>query len=81
MKQFGKNASLCCIDLLCVMAAGASNEPMECICFSKDTGKTTSPTGHWEVQTFAHNKDWLVCPIFWLAMWFVPKYEAAGWKV
>ena len=54
---------------------------METICFSKDTGKTTSPTGHWEVQTFAHNKDWLICPLFWLALWFVVKYEAPGWKV
>ena len=53
---------------------------METICFSKDTGKTTSPTGHWEVQTFAHNKDWLICPLFWLALWFVVKYEAPGWK-
>lgn len=54
---------------------------MQCICFSKDTGKTTSPTGHWEVQTFAHTKDWLVSPLFWAAMWFVVRYEAPGWKV
>ena len=54
---------------------------METICFSKDTGKTTSPTGHWEVQTFAHHKDWLISPLFWLALWFVVKYEAPRWKV
>lgn len=54
---------------------------MQCICFSKDTGKSTSPTGHWEVQTFAHTKDWLVSPLLWLAMWFVVRYEAPGWKM
>jgi len=32
---------------------GASRSVMECICASKDSGKTTSPTGHWEVQTYS----------------------------
>ncbi|KAL0018353.1 hypothetical protein WJX79_006177, partial [Trebouxia sp. C0005] len=58
----------------------ASKDSMECICASKDTGKTTSPTGHWEVQTFTHHKDWLISPIFWFAMWLVARYEAPGWK-
>ncbi|DBB16111.1 hypothetical protein WJX82_004381 [Trebouxia sp. C0006] len=59
---------------------GASQSVMECICASKDSGKTTSPTGHWEVQTYTHHKEWLLCPIFWLALWMVVKYEAPGWK-
>jgi len=60
---------------------GASRSVMECICASKDSGKPTSPTGHWEVQTYTHHKEWLLCPIFWLALWMVVKYEAPGWKV
>ncbi len=63
------------------VAADASKDSMECICFSKDTGKTASPTGHWEVQTFTHHKDWLISPIFWFAMWLVARHEAPGWKV
>ncbi|DBA92374.1 TPA: hypothetical protein ACH3X1_015779 [Trebouxia sp. C0004] len=59
---------------------GASRSVMECIYASKDSGKTTSPTGHWEVQTYTHHKEWLLCPIFWLALWMVVKYESPGWK-
>ena len=60
---------------------GASRKVLECICASNDSGKTTSPTGHWEVQMYTHHKEWLLCPIFWLVLWMVVKYEAPGWKV
>ena len=46
-----------------LLAFHPSKDSMECICVSKDTGKTTSPAGHWEVQNFTHRKDWLISPI------------------
>ncbi len=63
------------------VATDASKYSMKCICASKDTGKTMSLTGHWEVQTFTHHKDWLISPLFWFVMWLVARYEPPSWKV
>ena len=54
---------------------------MEVLCFSKDSGKTVSPTGNWETPMFTHHRDWLICPIFWYGLWCLVKYHAPGWEV
>lgn len=54
---------------------------MPCVSFSKDSGKTTAPSGTWEAQVFAPHADYMVCPVTWLALWLVTKHEAPGWKV
>ena len=64
-----------------ILIVDGSTEPMECLSFSKDSGKATSPAGTWEMQVFALNKDYRICPVTWFAMWLVTKHEAPGWKV
>ena len=61
--------------------ADGSMETMECLFFSNDSGKATAPSGTWEMQVFALNKDYRICPVTWFAMWTVTKHEAPGWKV
>ncbi|KAL0024452.1 hypothetical protein WJX77_005400 [Trebouxia sp. C0004] len=58
----------------------ASTESMYCVSCSKDSGKSTSPSGTWEMQVFALNKDYRLCAVAWLALWMVIKHEAPGWK-
>ncbi len=67
-------------DMPCAMT-DASTESMYCVSCSKDSGKSTSPSGTWEMQVFALNKDYRLCTVTWLALWMVIKHEAPGWKV
>lgn len=63
------------------VASDGSTEVMRCVSFSKDSGKTASPSGCWEAQVFALNRDYRVCAVTWLTLWLVTKHEAPGWKV
>ncbi len=67
-------------DMPCAMT-DASTESMYCVSCSKDSGKSTSPSGTWEMQVFALNKDYRLCAVTWLALWMVSKHEAPEWKV
>ena len=46
------------IDNMPYAMTDASTESMYCVSCSKDSGKSTSPSGTWEMQVFALNKDY-----------------------
>lgn len=54
---------------------GASREGMECLMFSKNSGKTSTAHGTWDVQPFAMHKDVLQCTVLFLALWAICRHE------
>lgn len=54
---------------------------MRCLVFSKDSGKTVTPTGGYELQPFALHRDyWQSLPVA-LSLWLAVQYMAPEWGV
>lgn len=51
---------------------------MKCLVLSKDTGKTVTPEGTWEVQLFAPHLNPILCTILALALALVVRHEFWG---